>query len=101
MATFSFACGCCRGSDTPGCCACEASPISWTFTLAGLSDGSGLEGCAVDCADFNQTWTLTISDTQIPPPGTCIWDSGTELPYCFDDPPTFSLGCDSTGYTLT
>lgn len=75
------------GSGGP-CCDCPVVPLQWSFTAAGVTNGT-----CVACAGYNAAWTITLV------PGTCSWMSGALTDPCTPGP-AWTLSCDATDWQL-
>jgi hypothetical protein len=82
-----MACTCCG----PSCCGCSALPLTWTFTIAGATNGGGGTPCP-NCPGLNGTWTLSYI-------GNCQWSTGTQG-ICTAGQPAWLLYCDANGFHL-
>lgn len=85
----------CAAGDT--CCGCEAVPVNWQFSAAGITDGT-LVGCPGHCVGFNGTWTLAYRAPALP---ACTWGvpSSESTGVCTGGTP-WQLNCDATDWVL-
>ncbi len=83
---------CCRDlTDCPiedDCCGCEVSPREWSFSVAGVANGT----CAT-CTDFNSTWSVVYK-------GGCLWTERTSGGICTPGTP-WTLACSAGTWTLS
>lgn len=97
---FAFA-ECCAGNlctSGTSCCGCDAVPFAWTFSVAGITNGT-LVGCPGGCLGFNGTWTLVYGVPGTPP--ACTWGVPTAESTGVCTPGTpWQLTCDGTDWIL-